>query len=311
MVIRLAVVCFAILSTFQIPHSGLGWGSQAARQPASEGQSLGEKARELKAQQTPPSKPAKVFTNENLPAGSGGISIIGPGPAAAEPSGAEQEGSPAEHGEQYFRKTMGELQARLELHQRQLTVLKQQLDINQLQYYPDPNTTLHQEYSRSDINKLQAEVEAKQEEIKADEQAISDLTTQLRREGGDPGWLRLPPTRPTGLEKQESRQAEETPKGKPGTKEYWQSRFKSARAKLAKAQEIQQLAEDELNLLQTQQAREVLNTDAAPELAQKVAAKQSEVDSARAATQKATQALEDLKHEFASSGAPEEWSSEQ
>jgi len=64
-------------------------------------------------------------------------------------------------------------------------------------------------------------------------------------------------------------------------------------------------------LLQTQQARQALNTDVQAELAKKIPAKQAEVDTARAATEKATQELEDLQKEFAASGAPEEWSAEQ
>lgn len=310
MVMRFPVAYIVLVATALILPSGFARGSRTAQQPSPQEQSLGEKARKLKAQQASQSKPVKVFTNDNIPSGSGGITVIGAAlTAPGAPSRAAEEGS--EHGERYYRKAMGELQAKLDLHQRQLAVLQQQLNINQLQYYPDPNKTLQQEYSRSDIDKLHADIEAKQQEIKADEQAISDLTAQLRREGGEPGWLRLPPTGQAGLEKQESKEREETAKGKPGTREYWQSRFKSARARLAKAQEAQQLAEDELNLLQVRQAREVLNTDTAGELVQKVAAKQVEVDSARIATQEATQAIEELKREFASSGAPEEWSSEQ
>jgi hypothetical protein len=277
--------------------------SEPSQQPSTQEPSLGEKARELKAQQAQQSKPVRVFTNDNIPTGSGGITVIG-GASAGPP-----EGSPKEHGEHYFRKTMSELQAKLELDQRQLAVLQQQLNINQLQYYPDPLKTLHQEYSRSDINKLQAEIEAKQQEIKSDEDAISDLRTELQREGGDPGWLRAAPGG-KNLEALESGGGEH-PKGKPGTKEYWESRFTSARAKLAKAQEIQQLTEDELRLLQIQQAREALNTDVAAELAQKIPAKQTELDAARAATEKATKELEELQQEFAASGAPEEWSAEQ
>ena len=266
---------------------------------------MGEKARELKAQQAQQSKPAKVFTNDNIPTGSGGISVIGPEASTATP-----EGTPAEHDEHYYRKTMSGLQAKLELDQRQLAVLQQQLSLNQLQYYPDPNKTLHQEYSRSDIHKLQEEIEAKQQDIKSDEEAISDLRAQLQREGGDPGWLRVEPGGKSSLEKLESESGDH-PKGKPGTREYWESRFKSARAKLARAREVQELTEEELKLLQIQQAREALNSDVVAELAQKIPAKQTEVDSARAATEKATQELEELQKEFAASGAPEEWSAEQ
>src|SRR5271167_4358087 len=145
-------------------------GSEPSQQPSTQEPSLAEKARQLKAQQAQQSKPVRVFTNDDIPTGSGGISVIG-----LSPSSATAEGSAAEHNEHYYRKTMSELQAKLELDQRQLAVLQQQLNINQLQYYPDPNKTLHQEYSRSDINKLREEIEAKQQEIKSDEDAISDL----------------------------------------------------------------------------------------------------------------------------------------
>ncbi len=290
---------------------GIAWGSEPPAQPSSQEPSLGEKARELRAKTSQEGKkPTKVYTNDDLRTGGEGISVLGGGSSAAAPSG-PTEATAEKHDEQHYRHVMNELQARLDLHRRQLEVLQQKLSINQLQYYPDPYKTLKQEYSRSDINRLQQEIDVKKEEVRADERAVADLETRLRREGGNPGWLRLAPGGETALEKQESKEAGQVPKGKPSTREYWQSRFKSARAKLAKAQETQQLTEDELNLLQIQQAREVLNTNVAAEVGQKIAAKQAEVDSARAATDKAAKALEQLQQEFASSGAPPEWSEEQ
>jgi hypothetical protein len=99
----------------------------------------------------------------------------------------------------------------------------------------------------------------------------------------------------------------EKPENKKGTKEYWQSRFKSARARLADAEERQQLAEDELNLLQIQDAREIDPT-AKAELADKIKAKENEVSGSRAATAEAQKTLLDLENEFKASGAPDEWS---
>ena len=99
----------------------------------------------------------------------------------------------------------------------------------------------------------------------------------------------------------------EEPESKKGTKEYWQSRFKSARARLADAEERQQLAEDELNLLQIQDAREIDPT-AKAELADKIKAKENEVSGSRAATAEAQKTLLDLENEFKASGAPDEWS---
>jgi hypothetical protein len=69
-------------------------------------------------------------------------------------------------------------------------VLQQKSAQNDMQYYPDPNKTLRQEFTRSDINKLNDQAEKKKQEIAADEKALDDLRDQLRREGGDPGWLR-------------------------------------------------------------------------------------------------------------------------
>ena len=99
----------------------------------------------------------------------------------------------------------------------------------------------------------------------------------------------------------------EKAESKQGTKEYWQSRFKAARARLAEAKERQQLAEDELNLLQIQDVRE-LNPTTKAELADKIKAKQDEVSGTRAATEEAQKTLEDLENEFKASGAPDEWS---
>jgi type IV secretory pathway VirB10-like protein len=91
------------------------------------------------------------------------------------------------------------------------------------------------------------------------------------------------------------------------TKDYWQGKFKAARQDVAKAKEQQQLAEDELNLLQIQQAREIdPNTKA--DLTSKIQAKQSEIDTNKTATEAAQKALDDLEKDFKDSGAPDDWS---
>jgi hypothetical protein len=91
------------------------------------------------------------------------------------------------------------------------------------------------------------------------------------------------------------------------TEEYWRGRFKAARAQLADAEERQHLAEDELNLLQIQETRE-LDPAANQALGAKVVAKSAEVDQARAVTEKAQKALDNLQKEFDTSGAPADWS---
>jgi len=91
------------------------------------------------------------------------------------------------------------------------------------------------------------------------------------------------------------------------THDYWQDRFKTARQDVARAKEQQQLSEDELNLLQIQQARE-MDPITKQDLDSKVQAKQSEVDLNKAATDGAQKNLDDLATAFKDSGAPEDWS---
>ena len=44
--------------------------------------------------------------------------------------------------------------------------------------------------TRGDINEKTGKIAAKQKEIDADKQAISDAQDDLRQAGGDPGWAR-------------------------------------------------------------------------------------------------------------------------
>jgi hypothetical protein len=99
----------------------------------------------------------------------------------------------------------------------------------------------------------------------------------------------------------------ESPDSKVKTRDYWQAKFTAARQALARAKEEQQLAEDELNLLQIQEARE-LDPMAKQDLGDKIQAKQSEVEGKRAAREKVQKALDELEQEFNASGAPEDWS---
>ncbi len=116
--------------------------------------------------------------------------------------------------------------------------------------------------------------------------------------------------KPAASETAQGKQGEaesETPADKMKTKEYWQGKFKAARAQLADAQEQQQVSEDELNLLQIQQARE-LDQVAKEDLDRKVQAKQAEVAEKRQSTEKVRADLDKLQNEFNDSGAPEDWS---
>jgi len=100
---------------------------------------------------------------------------------------------------------------------------------------------------------------------------------------------------------------EQKPEDKQKTRDYWQGRFRAVKQRIADAEELQRLAEDELSLLQLQQARE-LDPVVKSDLDARIQAKNTELENKRATTAKARKALEDLQKEFKESGAPAEWS---
>jgi hypothetical protein len=195
---------------------GLGAGIALAQNSTSP-VPLGDVARQLKAQRAKSQEKSKVFTNDDIAAlpPSPGHSTASPEkpttPEEAKPgeqlaketsrNEAEKESAKAtaaktgeeKHGEKYYRDSMSKLQDRLEIHLRELNVLQQKLGQNQMMYYPDPNKGLLERSgptAMSDVYKLQDEIAKKKAEIAADQEAIEDLREQLRREGGDAGWLR-------------------------------------------------------------------------------------------------------------------------
>jgi hypothetical protein len=162
--------------------------------------SLGEIARQLKAErEREKQKPVAVFTNDNLPhQGSLGIA------SATLEKGAQEEGqvkkssvaeaaASEERGEKYFRSKAEKIRSQMEFHQRQLAVLKQELGLARMQYYPDPQKTLEQESTpafQTDVDKIRAKITKTEEAVADDQKAMDNLQQELRREKGDPGWIR-------------------------------------------------------------------------------------------------------------------------
>jgi hypothetical protein len=162
--------------------------------------SLGEVARQLKAErEKEKQQPVAVFTNDNLPTrGSLGIASVKveentKQKAKTKGKSVAQAAASEEHGEKYFRSEADKIRSRMEFHQRQLAVLKQQLGLARMQYYPDPQKTLEQESTpafQTDVDKLRTKIADAERAIADDQKAMEDLQQELRREGGDPGWIR-------------------------------------------------------------------------------------------------------------------------
>ncbi len=111
---------------------------------------------------------------------------------------------------------------------------------------------------------------------------------------------------PETSEAKQAAESEQQPEDKVKTKEYWQDKFAKAKANLNRADERFKLSQDELNLEQMNQARE-LDPQKKVQLDQQVNNKQAAVGTRREAYDKAKQALDEVKKEFAESGAPKDW----
>lgn len=114
-------------------------------------------------------------------------------------------------------------------------------------------------------------------------------------------------SKPTGPAAQPAQPAAEQSDNKKRTQEYWQDKFSTTRRELAEAESAQRLAQDELSLLQIQQARE-LDPEIQSQVAAKIQAKQADLTAIQARVDVAQKALDDLQKEFDASGAPAEWS---
>ena len=170
-------------------------------------ESVAEAARKAREQKKAQPKPGKVITNDDLPGTSGGISIVGTAAsaekgsaeavteaagkkaAAAGAKGAEEE---EVKGEAYWRKRFAEARGKLRDAERELDILQRELNLKEMQYYPDPTKALREQYDRKEINTYRQKITDKQREVEQLRQALSDLEDELRRSGGDPGWAREP-----------------------------------------------------------------------------------------------------------------------
>ena len=171
---------------------------QSPSQPST-GDPVADAARKARAEQKTAPKPKKVFTNDDIP------SAVPPPPPATgdttkkaevraqadDPSGKktlDPEDDPKN--EAYWRKRARILRSKLSTAEQELDVLQRELSKDEVQYYPDPQKALMQQYNRSDINEKHAKVDKKKAEVETLKQQVADLEDAVRKAGGDPGWVR-------------------------------------------------------------------------------------------------------------------------
>jgi predicted RNase H-like nuclease (RuvC/YqgF family) len=174
----------------------------AQQQPAqpTTGDPVADAARKARAEQKTAPKPKKVFTNDDIPS-----AAPPPAPAAADAASknAGQVQAADQSGEKktikpeddpktqaYWQKRASKLRAKLAAAEQELDVLQRELNKDEVQYYPDPQKALQQQYNRSDINEKTAKVAAKKSDVESLKQQVANLEDDVRKAGGDPGWVR-------------------------------------------------------------------------------------------------------------------------
>jgi len=173
----------------------------AQQNPAqpSTGDPVADAARKARAEQKTAPKPKKVFTNDDIPSAApasapAATDATNKNPTQAKGDDKSDQKAPDPEDnpktQAYWSKRASKLRAKLAAAEQELDVLQRELNKDDLQYYPDPQKALMQQYSRSDINEKTAKVAAKKAEIDSLKQQVADLEDAVRKAGGDPGWVR-------------------------------------------------------------------------------------------------------------------------
>src|ERR1700686_2515592 len=140
------------------------------------------RAREAK-QKAP--KTRKVYTDDDVskpkpaqPVPSGDSATTqepATGPAANTPAPADQDAKT----EAAWRQRFKEQRDKISRAEKELNILQRETQKTEIQYYPDPQKAMNEQYTRKEINDKDAKVEAKRNEIADLKQGLSDLEDAL------------------------------------------------------------------------------------------------------------------------------------
>ncbi len=121
------------------------------------------------------------------------------------------------------------------------------------------------------------------------------------------GAARAPMAAVASSPSQQKAPKEKEPDDPAQKEQYWKGRFRSARAKLAEAEQDFSLQDGELSLATSAAAREP-DTRLRESRMAALAGKRGEVERYRQRLEEARTELKDLQQEFSASGAPRAWS---
>jgi len=165
---------------------------------------VAEAAKKAREQKKDAPKPKKVYTDDDISTKKSDISVVGPAPAPA-PTGQTATTTasststapdtaaskpPDPNSEKAWRTRFATLRTKIATAEQELDVLQREENKGGVQYYADPTKAMNEQYSREEINKRAAKIEAKKKQIADLKQQWSDMEDALRAAHGDPGWSR-------------------------------------------------------------------------------------------------------------------------
>jgi len=179
---------------------------QQDSQQSGTGDPVADAARKAKEQKKDAPKPKRVYTDDDIVTKKSDISIVGTAPVQQDPAATQSNPDAAKTGqakagekdkdkedpnsEKAWRRRFSELRTKITSAEQELDVLQREENKAGVQYYSDPTKALNEQYSRDEINKKTAKIDAKKKEVAALHQQWDDLENQLQKSGGDPGWAR-------------------------------------------------------------------------------------------------------------------------
>jgi hypothetical protein len=173
--------------------STLAWPQDSSQQQTTD--PLADAARKAREEKKNAAKPKKILTEDDIASkataktqDSSANQSSSSGSIGAQPTNATSAGQSSAEAD--WRKRFKIARDKISAAERQLDVMQREFDKAQIQYYPDPQKALLEQYSRQEINDRAAKIDAQKVQIKKLKQDLSDLEDDLRRSGGEPGWAR-------------------------------------------------------------------------------------------------------------------------
>jgi hypothetical protein len=189
----------AALLTSALALSSIALLSVPARAQDSQqtGDPVADAARRSREAKQNAAKPKKVYTDDDIsrrkptPSSTDANSAANPNAATtAAPANAAAATDEDAKNEALWRKSFKDQREKIARAEKELDLLQRETQKAQIQYYPDPQKAMNEQYTRKDINDKDAKIEAKRQEIAQLKQGLSDLEDALRKAGGNPGWSR-------------------------------------------------------------------------------------------------------------------------